>query len=184
MLQRVDHGIPGDVYARRVRAFAHEIPACALCRREMKVREKVDHTAIRLLWKRVALVAGTEAGFHVSDAHPFVERRKAGAEGRGRVSLHDDPVRPLRFDDRAGAGDEVRRETRQRLVRRHEVQVMVGHEAEQPEDLPVLSRDAETGVERVRLRPERSDNGAELDRLGTRADHDEHTRGDAHQAVL
>src|SRR5207302_2320227 len=116
----------------------------------------------------------------------FVEGREARAESRGRVSLHDDPVRPLVFDDGARARDELRRQTGQRLVRCHEVEVVVWHELEEVQDrgqhLAVLSSDAEARIDPAPS-TQRADDGAELDRLGTRSDHDEHTRCPACHAV-
>ena len=58
VLQRVDHGVAGDVDARGIDALAEQIPSRPLRRREVGIGEEIDDTAVRLFRERTAPVAG------------------------------------------------------------------------------------------------------------------------------
>src|SRR5439155_1750741 len=179
VVERVDHRVAGHVDPRGVDGLAQEVLSRALRRREVEVSEEVDDAAVRLFRERPAHVARAEPGFDVGDPRPTVERGQAGGESGRRITLNDDPVRALGLDDRGGAGQHGGGQRREGLVRSHEREVVVGHDVEEIQDrlehLAVLTGDAHADVELI-PDPELTDDRAELDRFGARAEDDE----DAH----
>jgi len=138
----------------------------------------VRHDAVHLFGERVAPVPRAQPCLHVSHADlPVLGRQRGHHHGRG-VALHQDPVRPLRDQDRVEVGEDARGQPRQGLPGLHEVQIDVWRQVEQGEHLvehlAVLRGGA--GADRKLVRPglERADHRRHLDRLGPRAEDGQH----------
>jgi hypothetical protein len=114
----------------------------------MQVREEIDDPAIGLLREGIVPIGRAEPRLNMGDRDSLIEGGERGAQGGRRVSLHHNVGRPLGFEYRGDLDDHVCGHTRQRLVRGHQVEIVVGDEIEQSKDrldhLAVLSRDAET----------------------------------------
>ena len=121
-------------------------------------------------------VAGPQARLDVADAHAAVKRGQRGSHRGRRVALHQEPVGLLARQDRIQVREDAGGELARRLVRPHQVQVDVGCDLEEREDLvehlAVLCGRAHDDA-RSALFAQPVDDRSHLDGLGARADDDE-----------
>jgi hypothetical protein len=108
-----------------------------------------------------------------------VKGRERGGHGSRRVALHQDPFGLLGFQDLVEGSQHAGRERARRLVGPHQIQVDVGVDLEEAQDLiqhlAMLSRRAEPHREALGLRPKPADHRRHLDRLGTCSDDEQNS---------
>jgi hypothetical protein len=94
--QGVDPGIAGHDDPVATNSFVQKIFARPRGRGEVKIGHLADEPAIDLLGPRSIDVVGAQAGLDMRHWNSVVERCKRTGKGRGRVPLHDDPIRVAR----------------------------------------------------------------------------------------
>ena len=123
----------------------------ALRRHEVRVRHEVDDAAVHLLGERLLEISRSKPGLDVPDAHAPVEGGDGRAERRRRVPLDEQPLRGVLDEHAVEGGEGARGELVGRLVGAHEVEVHVGPDLEEVEDLvehlAVLGRRADDRFE-------------------------------------
>jgi len=114
-----------------------------------------------------------------------VKGRDRGAEGRRRVALNEQPVRGVIREDAVQGLEGARGDLVGRLVGAHEVEVDVGPDLEEIEDLvehlAVLRGRADDGLEARGLPLEAADDRGELDRLRPRSHDDQDPERSRHR---
>ncbi len=177
--QRVDHRVAGDAYPRRIDAFGQQVATRFLGRRKVQVGEPGGQPAVHLLRPRRMDVARPQARLDMADRHLRVERGQRGGEGRGRVALHEHPIRTQIGIDLGDALQHRGRDVSKALTRAHQIEVAIGADGEQVEHLvqhlAVLRGHADQGGDAGRF-GEPAHDGRHLDRLGAGAE----DRQDAH----
>ena len=178
LLERVHDGVSGQVHASGWRALRPQGGRGPLRRREIGAGDDVDDASVHLLRERPVQVPGAQAGLDVPDGDAAVEGGDRSAHRRGRVALDEEPVGPALRQQRIERAEDPRRELARGLVVAHQVEIDVGRQVEQLEDLvehlAMLRGRAEDDVEAVRLRAQPLNHGRHLDGLGPRPhDHDE-----------
>ena len=171
--ERVDDGIAreDDPVVRNV--LSEEIIAVPFGRREVDVGDVAGQRPVHLLGPRGVLVVRPETRFDVADGDLVVERRKRRDERRRRIAVDEDEVGLLFFKDRIKAEQNAGGDRRERLAGLHQVQVVIGPEVEQAQDLvehlAVLGRHAEDRVD-ARFAFEPFHERRHFDRFGARSE--------------
>ena len=174
--QSIDDGVSshGDGVVRD--AFAQESRARRLGGREMQRDQRRGEPAVHLLGKRGPDVARSQPRLDVTDGNAPVEARQRCHHHRRGVSLDQRHVGVRGLQPSVDAVHQPGRETGQRLVGPHELEVRVHREAELIghllEHLPVLSGGHYRAAE-LRGATQRRDHRRELDRLRPRPHEDE-----------
>ena len=119
------------------------------------------------------------ARLDMADCDLMVITDKRPTQGRGRIPLHQDDLRPLLLEQPIETCDRAFSHLRQALVGCHDIQVMGRGDAKDLEGLiqhiPMLSADTDDGREVSRAPLELTDHRSQLDDLWPGA-HDRHDR--------
>ena len=147
----IDAGVAGHQDALVRDAFTQQVEPCRRGRREVHLGDGTYELAVHLLREGCIDVARAQARLHVRDLDLGVERGQCGHEGGGGVALHDQPAGTHLFQDGGQAVQHPRGDAGQGLVRPHQVEVEVRHDAEEVqhavEHLAVLRGDADGDLE-------------------------------------
>jgi hypothetical protein len=153
---------------------AAEILRGAFGGREMQRAQTGGEDAIELFREWLAHVAGAQAGFHVAYGNARIERGQGAAKSGGGVALHQDDVGPFGGEHALERRQNARRRLRQRLSRLHQVEIVVGRDAEDLqyliEHLAMLRGDAAFHLEFGRTGAQMEQHRAELDGFRPRAE--------------
>jgi hypothetical protein len=145
--QRVDDRVAHHVNRLLGHILRAESGAAPFGRREMPIGERGRQAPVHLLGEGGKRVAGAQAGLDVRDLDPPMEGCKRAGERCRRVALNDDDVGRDLDQHIVEAGEYPCGETGKRLVRRHQVEIIVRFDPEQIEHLvqhlAVLSRRAD-----------------------------------------
>ena len=176
-LHRVDHRVPGEEdRPLGVGALATEVLRRAGRRREVELRDLAHDAPHELLGEWARADARSQARLDVPDRRAAEERGEARGHRGRRVALHDDDVRPLLVDDPRDRPHGRRRDVFGPLVRLHEVEIVIGRDLEDAQDLvehlAMLGGRADHRP-RVGATPQLHDEWRELDRLRARSEDDE-----------
>ena len=179
-MQRVDHGVAGDVDRGGVDIFAAQRLSRRLGRREMLVGDRRDDAAVHLLGPRLIDIARAQARLHMAHRHlAVIGGERPDHRGRG-VALDDHAIGPFGIHHIAKTGEQPCGEAVERLARLHQIEIDIGREAGDAQHLieqPAMLRgDAGAHVE-AGHGLQCGDHGKELDRLRTGAENDEDARG-------
>ena len=151
--------------------FAKEILLARGRGRKVEGGKLADKPSVALLREGRPYVPRAKARLDVDDGKLVVEARQGGGEGRRRVALDEDCIRPAILDDAAHSFESARGHLRERLARAVDVQVDVGGNAEEIVDLvehfPMLARHRDDRAE-ARVVVEGVDKRGHLDGLGAR----------------
>ena len=169
---RVDDGVAGDKDLA-----AHGLPAQILGvgggGGEVQRGDVPDEGAVHLLREGGVFVIGAQAGLDVTDGDLVVKRRKRAGEGRRGVAVDEHQVRLCLLQHRLHAQKRTRRDGREGLLLLHDVEVVVGVQAEDlhhgVEHLAVLTGQAAQALEAL-ARGKRLHQRRHLDRLRARAE--------------
>src|SRR5688500_12534616 len=105
----------------------------------MKRRKRTDRPAVRLFWKRIIELPGTEAGLDVGHRDLPVESRERTNERRGRVSLNHDDAGLVIFqrliDQRERVTGELGERRNATVPTLHEPKVLIRNQVKDVEDL-------------------------------------------------
>ena len=142
----------------------------------MDVRDDRRQSPIRLFRKRVLQIAATQPGLDVGDRDPGVKGRQRSGEGRCRVALHDDQVRPICGEATGHLLEHAAGQLGKRLIGAHQIQIDVGRDLEQGqhlvEHLPVLRGRDHGRLEELGLSSQGENEWHELEGFRPRAQHD------------
>lgn len=143
----IDNGVSGDVDIRFSNAFPKQIVTSAACRREMVFGQNARQPAICLLGPRSQHVTGPKTGLDVPDFDLSIVRGQSRGKRGRRVSLHQNQIRSGLAQYGVEANQRSARHPGQRLIRRHDVKIVVGTNAEKiehrVEHLTMLCRNAD-----------------------------------------
>ncbi len=166
----VDDRIAGDRNRRIRKALIQEVLTGLAAMGEEQVGHRVDHPAVGFFRIGMVFVECAQARFHVADLHARVEGRQGRRHGGGGVALHQQQVELLLPQDLAhlrqhGGGDVL-----QGLVFSHQVELIVGADAEQFDQrrhhVLVLAGQAIAVFDQPRVAFQFGDQGGHLDGLG------------------
>ena len=136
-----------------------------------------DH-AVELFRKRLGHVACAQAGFHVRHRNPAVKGSQRARHGGGGVALDDCQRRAHFGQQRIEGRQHPRRGLRQRLPRRHQVQIVIRPHAEALQHLVEHLAVLRGGTDQRRWTARRgrhlADYRTQLDRLRPRAKNEKH----------
>lgn len=173
--QCIDAGVARHHDIRGVDVLAPEILRIGGDRRKMQKRNARDQASIDLLRPRRIDIPGSQAGFDVRDRNFLIKRSQRACErGRG-VTLHEEPIGPM--DDQLALHSLQHRcrQISEGLSLGHHLQLGVGGNAEQREDvatkIAVLPCVVDPHGEFRASARSQHDRG-ELDGLGPGAEHD------------
>ena len=140
--QRVDDGVAGDHHVAGRHGLGQQVRGRGGRRCQVQRGEGGDEPAVGLLRVRRPDVAGAQASLEVGDRRALVEGGEGGGEGGGGVALHQHDAGAVAAQQRADLGEQVLGHAGQGLAGSQHVQVHVGHDVEQLDDLvehvPVL----------------------------------------------
>lgn len=175
--QGVDDGVTGDKNGGGVNPFALQVGAGRFGGRKVQVGNGAGDFAVDFFGERRVLVARAQARFNMTHRYAGVVRSQAGGQGCGGVAMHQHQIRLLCSQHPLEAGQNAAAQVVQILTGLHDVQVMLGRDVKQMENLvqhlAVLGRDADHGFA-VRCSGLKAfDQGSHLDGLGAGAKDDE-----------
>jgi hypothetical protein len=177
--QSVNHGVAGDDDALVGDALGQQVSARSLGRRKAEVADMIRHDSIHLFRERVAAVVGTQAGLHVTHLDLPVLRGERRHHHRGRIPLHQHPIRLLGRQNLIHGRQDARAQGRKGLAGLHQVQINVRDDAEGRqsliEHLTMLRRGAGAGHESIGSRLQSTNDRRHLDSLGPGAEDDQDT---------
>jgi len=176
-VQRVDHRIARDVDGLRSDVLAQQCVCGGLRRCEVEHRDRCDDPAVHLFGPGVVDVARAQPRLDMRDRDlAVIGGQRPRHRGRG-VALHDDEVGPFGIHHLAKPDQQPRGQPVERLAGFHEVEIDVGHQSGDRQDLveqtPVLRRHAGPDRQPGPCREGRDD-GEEFDRFRARAEDDEY----------
>src|SRR5579859_5868706 len=138
----------------------------------MALGDDARDAAIDLLGEGLPAVASAQSGLDVADVGARIERCQRRRGNRCRVTLDQDPIGPFRGQNRLEPRQDRRGNLGWALIVLHHVQVVVGLNAEDAQNLvehgPMLRRDADAAVDTVWVPRQFQDHRPQLDRLGAR----------------
>ena len=102
---------------------------------EVKARQAPDHGAIGLLREGRLQVAGAQTRFHMAYRDVPIEGRQGPGQAGCGVALHQHHVRLFRIQNTAQRFEGPRRHPEEVLVLAHDVQIVVGLDLEEVQDL-------------------------------------------------
>ena len=186
-MQRVDHRIARDMDAIGRDILTEQCLARGRRRGAVQRGETAHDAAVHLLWPWLVDIAAAESRLDMADGNPAVISRDCARHHRGRIALHHHPIGPFVVQHLADLYQRTRRQRVERLARRHQVEIVVGSNVRDRQDLiehlAVLCRNAHPTVE-PRIGIERVDQWEQLDRFGTRPEHGENLQGRGHARDL
>ncbi len=175
--QCVDDGVAGDGDVAVGHALADQVRGRCRGRREVPAGQPRRQAAVHFFRIGAVDIARAQSGLDVADRHLVVERRERGREGGGGVALHEHCVRTDPLHQRSEPRQRPDGDVGQGLARLHDVEVVVGRDLEDLEDLvehlAMLRGHGDDGLEAVPLGEFRHDR-RHLDRLGPRSKRHEH----------
>ena len=176
MENRIDAGVPRDPHVLGD-AFSAKILRRGRRGSEMQAGQPGGENAIQLFGERLVEIPGAQPGFDVRDRNTAVEGGQGAAEGGRRVALHYRHI-GLGFGKRLLQGlDDASRGLKQRLPRRHHVQIVIRRYAEGRQDLiehpAMLTGHADFGRIQLGKRSQLQEQRAELDRFRPRTENEE-----------
>ena len=171
-MEGVDDGVAGD-----------EDPALCLLVEEVLLAEgrggeivggdAASDLAVHLLGPGAVDVVGAKAGLHVAHGNLLVEGSEGSGGGGGGVAVDQHHIWLARLEHVAHTGEHAGGDIVQVLPLLHDIEVVVGLDAEDVQDLvqhlPVLAGDADPGFEVFRMLLELLDQRAHLDGLRPRS---------------
>jgi hypothetical protein len=167
--ERIDAGIADEADSSVRDALGEQVRLCPPGRGEMELGDGGGQDPIHLLGIRRGPIPAPQPGLYVGDSHLPMEGRERSGEAGRRVALDDHPVRAARVEDAVHACQGSRRDVGERLVRAHDLQIVIHADPKERHHLghhfPVLSREANLNL-RIWASPEIVHEGRELDRLG------------------
>jgi hypothetical protein len=176
--ERVDHRVAGDVDLLGRDPFGQERPPRPLGRREMQVGHDRGDLAVRLLRPGSFEIPGPEPGLDVADRDAVVESGEARGQGRRRVAVDEDALRPKALEHALQAVEHAGGDAAKGLSLAHHVEIEVRPDGEvlehRIEHRAVLGGDADLGFE-ARVGGEAEDHGRHLDGLRAGSEHRENT---------
>lgn len=185
--QRIDAGVAGGEDAPVGLGLVEEVLPGGLGGREVPPADDVDGLAIELLGPGTIEVSGAQPRLDVPHRDLEVERRQRRRERRSGVAVDEHRVGALLLQDGPDLKQHVGRDVEERLAGLHDVQVVVGRDAEHAqhlvEHLAVLARDADHRLELLGPSLQLVDERAHLYRLRARPE-DEHDLPAAHRSLL
>src|SRR5262245_20547231 len=93
-MESVDHRVSRDKHTLRIHAFRQQVSAGCRRGRKMPCRQGRRQPAVHFLWKGLAAISCTEAGFDVSHGNVVVKGSQGSYERRGCVTLDQHAVGP------------------------------------------------------------------------------------------
>ncbi len=140
---------------------------CGFLRRgKIQLRRQRDRLPVEFLWKRRGKVIGAKPRLDVADGDPVVKSGKGNRKRRRGIAVHKHKIRPRVRKDRVDTAKDLARHVKQRLVRLHDIHIVIRNNAERLQDavqhFPVLRGDAD----------QRSDIGSALQLFHQRAHFD------------
>src|SRR5712675_1802379 len=93
--ESVNPGVARNVNCSRTEEFLQEICTSLFGRSEMQTGQLINKSAVDFLGIRIIAVIGAKPRFDVRHRNPQVKGSERGGECRGRITLHDDPVRTM-----------------------------------------------------------------------------------------
>ena len=179
-VQRVDHGVAGDVDGVRRDVFAEQGGGGGLGRGAVQRGDGADDLAVDLLGPRMVDVAAAQPGLDMRHRHlAIIGGERAAHRGRG-VALDHHPIGLFGVHYRAQPGQQRGGQRVEALVGAHQVEIVIGHHPGEPEHAveqrAVLRRDTDPADE-PRVAPERVEQREQLDRLGAGAENGEDAAG-------
>ena len=182
-VQRVDHRVAGDVDRGCVDILRPQCRRRGLGRRAMERGDAADDLAVHFLGPGMVDIAAAKPGLDMAHADLAVIGRHRACHRCRRVALHHHPVGLLLVNHRADPGEQPPGQRVERLIRLHDVEIVVGHEPGNLQHLvehpAMLPGHADAAVE-ARVVGQRVAQREELDRFGARAEDGEDAYGLAH----
>lgn len=146
----VDSRISSDRYLIGWHPFGPKIGGCSLCCGKMKGSQPASQDTVDFLGEGLRRIEGSQPRLDVADGCSGIERSQRPAQGRGRISLYQNEIRPYIIHDRFERGQNPRRGLKQGLAGEHNTEVEVRVDAKGVENLveqvPVLGGDADRHV--------------------------------------
>ncbi|MNE36713.1 hypothetical protein D3C80_1305340 [compost metagenome] len=153
--QRVDHGVAGGVDGRGVGTFTQQVVLRGGGWREVQGGQRAGQAAVAFFRPWRIQVASAQAGFHVGNRNLLVVGGQAGGQGCCGVAVHQHHVGLELGQHRLQALQNRRGHIGQVLAGLHDVQVVVGRDLEQFQNLvkhlAVLASYADARLETVVL---------------------------------
>gem|GEM_PF-3532024 len=166
-LHGVDGGVAGDKYLS-ADSLGAQIVRIGAGGREMQLGDVAHQGAVHLLGEGRIFVPGAKARLHMAHGDLMIEGRQCACKGRGGIAVHQDEVRLCLIDHPIHAQDGLRGDGGQGLLPFHNVQVILGLQAEGLHDgiqhLPVLAGEAADALQSLPA-AQLHDEGGHLDRL-------------------
>lgn len=164
----VDDRVSGDTDDLGIGALSQEVVPAAGGRTQVQRGHLADETPVGLLGEGRGDVAGAQAGLNVKNRDLVVEGGERRGEGGGGISLDHDGIGPVGLDRPPHPLQGAVGDLGEGLSRRVDVEVVVGHDAEEVVDLvehlAVLSGDDHDRVEALVV-AHGGHQGSKLDRL-------------------
>lgn len=175
--QGVDSGVAGDPDLGLGLAFVQQVLLACLGRGEVVLAHDVDGLAVELLGPRAVDVVRAKARLDVPHGDLKIEASERRGKAGSGVSVDQNNVGSLIFEDRLELEQHVARHVEQRLTGFHNRQVVVGRHAKNAKDLvqhlAVLTGYGYDGLEFIRARLQLVGEWTHLDCLRAGAE-DEH----------
>lgn len=177
-MQGIDHGVAGDGDAVRTDAFVQQVLACAFGGSEVEGAELAVEASVHLFGPRAVDVVGAQTGLDVAHGYLLVVGGQGGQGRCGGVAMYQHHVGFRLLQNAAHSEQDARGEVVEILSGLHEVEVVVGTDAEDVEylveHLAVLSGDADEHAEMLRSPLQLHHHGSHLDGLRTSTEDDEY----------
>ena len=178
--QRIDDGISRHRDTLIGHALGQKALARQFRRREMQRGNGADQAAVALFGPGRIKIAGPQPGLDMPDRDPGIIGGKGRRQRRGRIAMHQHHVGGLGLEHRLKALQDRRGDPVQVLAAAHDVQIMVGDDAEKPGDLiqhlAVLGGHADTAF-KTRITAKRQNQRRHLDGLGARTENGQNLHG-------
>lgn len=172
----VDDGVAGDVDVAVGDVLAEEGLAVAFGGGDVEIGEDGGDAAVDFFGEGGGFVAGAEAGLDVAEADAVVEGEEAADHAGGGVALDDEGVGAEVFEDGFEVLEDAGAEGGEALAGGHEVEVVVGPEGEEVENLiehfAVLGGEADAAVG-IGAGAEGEHKGGEFNGFGAGSEEDE-----------
>src|SRR5579863_8148476 len=131
----IDAGVAGDGDLAVVDSFGAQVGGGPRGGGEVQRGEAADHHAIHFLGKRLAHIAGSQAGLDMAYGNSGVECRECAAKGGCGVALHQDQIGAVVLQYRLEGREHETGGGGERLTRAHDVEVVFRFNGENLEHL-------------------------------------------------
>ena len=179
-VQRINHRIAGDVNRGGIDIFRPQCRRRRCSGGEVLPGDRADHLAIHLFRPGVVDIAAAQPRLDMAHRNLAVIGCQRPAHRGRRVALHHHPVRPFFIHHPAKPGQQAGGQPVQRLVRLHDVEIMVRNDPRDVQHLvqhgAMLPRNTDARNE-ARIAAQRMDQRKQLDRFGTGSEDGEDFQG-------